>query len=73
MARRSVRILRARAAGTGYGGPGNPKDVAGTINQAGSPRSGSAEDAMQLRAFAAIRARVQALRSRETIGSKGRL
>lgn len=73
MARRSVRILRARAAGSGYGGPGNPKDVAGTINQAGSPRSGSAIDATQLRAFAVIRNRLRSGRNRETIGSKGRL
>lgn len=62
-----TRILRARTAGR------QPKSVAGKINSTGAPRSGSAKDAEQLRAFAAIRARLQALRSRETIGSKGRL
>lgn len=73
MARRSVRVLRARPAGTGSGGTGNSKAVAGTINQLGSPRSGSVKDADQLRAFAAIRARVRSTFAGSTIGSKGRL
>jgi hypothetical protein len=73
MARRGVRILRARNAGTGYGGTGNPTQVAGTINSAGATRSGSVRDADQLRAFAAIRDRVRSTLGRTTIGSKGRL
>jgi hypothetical protein len=64
------RILRARAAG---GKAYNPTQVAGRINSAGAPRSGSFRDATTLRAFAAIRARMRSTRDNETIGSKGRL
>jgi hypothetical protein len=68
------RILRAKASGTGIGGPGDRSiPVAGKINQTGSPRSGSIRDADQLRAFAAIRARMRSAMSRSTIGSRGRL
>lgn len=69
-----VRILRARPFGTGVGGPGDrPVQIAGKINSAGAPRSGSAKDATTLLAFARIRAGVRSTLGRTTIGSKGRL
>ena len=65
-----VKILRARQAGTGSGGTGNPKAVPGVVS---NTKEGAARDPQQLRAFASLRERAYGAISRSSIGSKGRL
>jgi len=65
-----VKILRARQAGTGSGGTGNPKAVPGVVS---NTKEGVARDPEQLRATASLRDKAYRAISRSGIGSKGRL
>lgn len=65
-----MRILRARNAGTGSGGAGNPKSAPGAT---ANVKEGSFRDPLQLREFAALRQKARAAISRTSIGSRGRL
>lgn len=68
-----MRILRARQAGTGYGGTGNPKAAPGIMHGTRDDSVGDRDSPAMIRAYAAMREKARKAISGSSIGSKGKL
>lgn len=68
-----MRILRARNAGTGSGGAGNPRPVSGVMHGTRDDTMGDKDSPGMLRAYASMRDRARRAIQGTSIGSRGRL